>query len=271
MTPRQKLACLCLLLAGYFVWQSVQTPQPQPDTPDCPDGKCPVPPAPKRPGPNPPPTPEPKPKPDPKPPRPKPWGEPLPAPVGASVGGRIHPDGTEIACDLPNSLHRRNIESKGLGCCVFRSIDHAANWQNVLCLDRMPEWMAKSGIAGGGYPSKVAQLIPRCAKDRGAPVPEFIQVEGMDLDVLKAASRSGRMMSVTYSRSPTGRYGGQQIAHMVNLVHADDKHFVILDNNYPGDSKYEWLTPEEFKRTYAPGWAVILLSPPPPPPPRSPP
>jgi hypothetical protein len=75
---------------------------------------------------------------------------------------------------------------------------------------------------------------------------------------------------VTYSSSPTGRYGGSRIAHMVSLVHADDRWFAVLDNNYPGANLIEWMTPQEFQRTWTGmggGWAVILLAPPPPPPP----
>lgn len=59
-------------------------------------------------------------------------------------------------------------------------------------------------------------------------------VEGSDLERLKLACRTGRMPGVTYAFSPTGRYGGARIAHMVNLVHADDQWFAVLDNNYPG-------------------------------------
>lgn len=256
--PRHKMIALLLVLAGaYFAWEGASAPPaPQP---------APVP------APSPGPAPPQPPPPSPAPPRPKPrpWDAGPQAPVGATVGGSRHADGTEIDCDLPGVLHQRNIASKGLGCCVFRSIDHAARYQNVPCLINMPEWMVKSGIEGGGYPSKVAQLIPRMAKDKGSPTPQFVQIEGMELEPLKAASRSGRMLSVTYSISPTGRYGGSRIAHMVNVVHIDDKHVVVLDNNYIGPENYEWMTHAEFKRAYAPGWAVILLAPPPPPPPKS--
>jgi hypothetical protein len=51
---------------------------------------------------------------------------------------------------------------------------------------------------------------------------------------------------------------------MVHLVHASEKHFGVLDNNFP--RSYEWLTPEQFLKSYAggrTGWSVILLAPPP--------
>jgi hypothetical protein len=190
---------------------------------------------------------------------------------GASVGGPKHSDGTELHCDLPGALHTQNTASFGLGLCVFTSIHHSAHWQNVPLLQEWPKWVIASRIPGGGYPSKVDQLIARIAKEKGQPVPDYIQVENNDLEILKAACRTGRMPAVTYSRSPTGRYGGGSISHMVSLVHADDVHFVILDNNYPGPEKYEWLTPQEFLKTYAgggQGWAFILLAPPPPPAPK---
>lgn len=203
-------------------------------------------------------------------------GSPAPEEAGATVAGPKHPDGTEVQCDLPGKLHRRNTESRGLGNCVFTSIHHAGVYQNVPVVQEFPKWLISKGIPGGGYPQKVANLIPRMSKDRGLPEPQYLQAEGMDLDLLKAACASGRMPGITYSVSPTGRYGGSRIAHMVNLVAAgagkgpDGKGWwVILDNNYPGESNYEWLSEAEFRRTYAPGWCVILLNPSPAPPPRN--
>jgi hypothetical protein len=230
-----------------------------------PDGKArPAPRAPDRPEPK---RPEPK-RPEPRRPLvPRPWRDGGPPSVEGKVSGPSL-DGQEVDCDLPGDRHRRNTASKGLGLCVFTSIHHSSDWQNVPALLEFPRWLIDKGIPGGGYPQKVEQLIPRICSDRGVPVPDYLQVEGADLEVLKRACRSGRMPGVTYSFSPTGRYGGGRISHMVSLVSASDQWFVILDNNYPGPDKYEWLTPDEFRRTYAPGgrgWAVILLAPPPPP------
>lgn len=223
-------------------------PVKPPDTdPDCPDGKCPVPPS--------------------RPPR-RPWG-PRAAPVGASVAGPRHSDGTEIACDIPGKFHLKNKGgSDGAGLCVFTSIEHDATWQEVPALKGFRDWMTRR--PGGGYPQKVDKMVDAICAERRVPKPDYLQVEGGDIEILKRACKAGLMPSVTYSFSPTGRYGGSRIAHMVSLVHADDRHFVILDNNYPGPDQYEWLTPAEFKRTYAPGWAVILLKGGPPPVPRNP-
>lgn len=258
---KRTVGVLILSAALLVAYQSATHPPPETPTPtpapvkpldpDCPDGKCPVPLPPKTP-----------------PPR-RPWGPRSVAPVGASVGGTVHTDGTAIDCDLPARFHLQNKGgSDGAGLCVFTSVEHAATWADVTPLIGFRDWMTR--YPGGGYPQKLDQMIAKICADRGSPKPEYLQVEGMDIDILKRASRAGLMPSVTYSFSPTGRYGGQKIAHMVSLVHADDKHFVILDNNYPGPQRLEWLTPDEFKRVYAPGWAVILLKHGPPPVPRNP-
>ncbi len=189
--------------------------------------------------------------------------------VQASVGGKILPDGKEIQIDLPGELHRANTSSRGQGCCVFTSIHHASLWQNVPELNEFPKWLISKGLEGGGYPGNVKQRITDICKERGVPEPPYIQVEGPDLEILKLACKSGRMPAVTYSRSATGRYNGGRISHMVSLVNATDTCFTVLDNNYIGVDKYEHLTPEEFSKAYAPGWAVILLGPGPPPVPKN--
>lgn len=38
--------------------------------------------------------------------------------LGATVGGNRAPDGTEVQCDLPVDLHRRNTTSRVQGCSV---------------------------------------------------------------------------------------------------------------------------------------------------------
>jgi hypothetical protein len=187
--------------------------------------------------------------------------------VAAQVGGNVSPDGTEIHCDLPGGLHQKNTGgSDGAGLCVYASARHAGRWQNNELFEKVFDWMRKH--PGGSYPEKFKRTLEQCAQELSLPVPPWVQVQGGDLEILKAACKSGRMPGVTYSFSPTGRYGGGRISHMVSLAHADDKWFCVLDNNYPGADKYEWMSPAEFSRTYAPGWAVILLTPPPPPPPK---
>jgi hypothetical protein len=128
-------------------------------------------------------------------------------------------------------------------------------------------------MPGGAYSGSVERYLPEMARSRGySEPPAFINYEGNNLELLRAACAGGRMPAVTYCYSPSGRYGGKTIAHMVSLLHLDDKYAAILDNNFPGANSIEWLTIDEFRRTYTGlggGWAVILLSPPPPPPPRN--
>lgn len=189
---------------------------------------------------------------------------------GAKVGGTTAPDGTEIQVDLPGSLHRRNTTSRGEGCCVFTSIHHASLWQNIPAVSEMPNWLRKKGLAGGGYPGNVKERITAYCREQGVPEPRYVQIESKDVELLKAAAKTGRILCVTYSRSPTRRYGGATIAHMVNAVHFDDKNVAILDNNYPGADAYEWMTPDEFSRICNPRgyWAIVFLDSPPPPTPK---
>lgn len=252
-----------LLLVGALLWAGCGGPTP------------PAPPT----SPTPAPAPDPTPAPAPAPPRPCPGPGPCPRPrsddVHASVGGAQHADGTTLDCELPGDQHLKNCGgSDGSGLCVFTSLSHSARWQNVPVLADFRDWMRNH--PGGGYPQKVDAMIQQICKEKATPVPPYVQVEGTDLEVLRAACRSGRMPGVTYSFSPTGRYGGKRISHMVSLVGAGERWFVVLDNNYPGsagkEDTYEWLSPDEFRRTYAgtgQGWAVILLGPGPPPVPRN--
>ena len=190
--------------------------------------------------------------------------------LGATVGGRTHADGTDVQCDLPGEFQIHNSAgTDGAGLCVFASMHHAGVWQSDPIFEGLFTWMKRH--PGGGYPQKVDAMVQQFVKEKGGVLPIYIQVEDNDLEILRLACANGYMPGVTYSFSPTGRYNGQKIAHMVNIVCATASHFVILDNNYPGIDNYEWLSPSEFLKTYSgqgQGWTVILLSPSPPPPPR---
>ncbi len=194
------------------------------------------------------------------------------ASIQASVGGELGPDGrTEVQLDLPASEHRKNVSSRGQGCCVQTSINYSARWQNIPALIDFQTWVQEQRLPGGAYPGAIDERIPKCCKDRGYPTVSYLQIEGKDLEILKAACASGRMPGVTYSFSPSGRYGGARISHMTTLVSAgvgadvgagpDGRgYWVICDNNFPGT--WEWLSEAEFLRTYAAegkGWSVILL------------
>ncbi len=188
-------------------------------------------------------------------------------------------DGTPVQVDLPKVLMMKNTggsdgprgPGSGSGLCVFTSINLAAELQNVLQLQEFQKWMTNH--PGGGYPSKVDKMIDLICKEKGYVKPDYLNLESNDLEVLRLALRTGRMASVTYARSPTGRYGGKTIAHMVNIYAAgagkgpDGKGWwCVQDNNFPGT--YEWMSESQFLTAYRGGrlgWCVILLRPSPPP------
>ena len=181
----------------------------------------------------------------------------------ASVGGDKDPNGVYLQCPLPVDLRKKNVGgSDGAGLCVFTSIEYAALYQDVYQLKEFQKWMRSH--PGGGYPEKVDRMIEKLCQEKGWPKPRYIQNTTGDLDILIRACRSGRPPGITYSFSPSGRYGGGKIAHMVSLFHATGDWWGIADNNYPNE--IEWLTTEEFVRTFGgkSGWSVILLQPGPP-------
>lgn len=183
--------------------------------------------------------------------------------AAATLGGPTSADGkTEVTCDLPVAERTKNTGGRdGAGLCVFTSIQHAAVWQNERRLTNFQARMRQE--AGGGYPRKVDQMIAKYGA--GAP---YLQYEGKDPAILRMALASGRMPSVTYNGHDPHYGAGQSIAHMVNLVHLDQRWAVVLDNNFIGEHDLVWLTPEEFFRRWngnGSGWCVILLAPPPPP------
>ena len=191
---------------------------------------------------------------------------------GAVVGGPVHPDGSEVDCDLPVERHQKNMPGRdGAGLCVFTAIGMAADWANVEALIDFRDYMTQ--FAGGGYPQRVTEFIRRLSRERHVEEPAYLQIQSNDLELLVKAVWSGRMPAVTYSRSPTGRYGGMRIAHMVNLVAArvgPGRLWAVLDNNYPGT--IEWMSEAEFAASYGglgEGWAVVLMEAGPPAAPRN--
>lgn len=191
----------------------------------------------------------------------------------------IAKDGTAVQLDLPKSLHLKNTggsdgprgPGSGSGLCVFTSLNHAAYWNRVSLLYDFQKYM--TAFPGGGWPQKVDAMIAKKSQSAGVAKPEYIQFEANNLDLLVLAIKTGRMPSVTYSFSPTKRYGGARIAHMVSLVSAragkgpDGKGWwCVLDNNFPGS--YEWMSEGDFLRVYSGGrlgWSVVFLNPAPPP------
>lgn len=188
----------------------------------------------------------------------------LPAPLLAiDAGGRVN-HGEQVTVDLPDELHRRNTTSLGQGCCTWTSLHHAALYQNVPAFWEAPKWIQEHRIAGGASPNEWSRYLPQMAKERGYPVPDFVQHTGGDVEFLKLGLRTGRYMCVTYDGHDGVFYNGY-ISHMVNLVHLSDQWAVIHDNNNP--KQYLWMIPEQFLTRWrgGGGWAVALLAPPPPP------
>lgn len=187
-------------------------------------------------------------------------------PAGATTGGPVAPDGTPAQVVLPPALHMKNVGgSDGAGLCVFTSVQMAGRLQNVAELEGFQDWMRRR--PGGGYPSKLDSMMKQFFASKSLPVPPYVQVESRDLDILRLATKTGRMPAVTTGYLPG--YRGR-IAHMTNLAHASEGgQWAILDNNFPG--RWAWLSEAEFLRSYTShgnGWAVILLSPGPPPAPK---
>lgn len=183
----------------------------------------------------------------------------------------VGPGDVEVLTDIPVELRKQNIASKGLGCCVFRSLDHSAKYSQTEALYDFPEWMVRKGIEGGGYPSKVDDLIKKIVSDRNADTVHYIQHTGGDEKFLDEAIKTGRPIAVTYAGQDP-RYGLKTgIDHMVNLVYLDEYSACILDNNFI--DKYLWMPRDEFLKRWKDrggGWAVILLDPPAPQPPMNP-
>lgn len=186
------------------------------------------------------------------------------------INGVTH-DGVSLAADLPGSQQFKNIGSKvdGAGMCVTSSIEMAALWAGLEQMRGFRNWCAQ--YPGGGYPQKVDQLLAKYFKQKNiTPIP-YLQYEGRSPQaLLSLISKTGRMACFTYGYSP--RYSGR-IAHMVCGPLYGDKYAVVLDNNFPGENKYEWMTPAELvKRINYPsgsGWVFVWLPPSPPPSPRN--
>lgn len=184
------------------------------------------------------------------------------------IGGRVSPDGKEeIMIDLPRSCRKKNIASRGLGCCVFRSGDYAGHWDNEPELYDLPERMKAAGVPGGGYPKKVDEIFKRFC-----PHVRYIQDTSGDPEILKAILASGRGACITYDGFDP-HYGQHSIAHMVFLVHFSDNWACISDNNFIEENEFVWMSPAELVKRWkgggGGGWVYCLLKPPPPPVPHN--
>ncbi len=253
---------LALLIGGALLWwyfdrHERRQPAPPPSPP-------PAKPEPKKPD-------EPRPK---KPRRPCPGPGPCPLEdkeigVRPVEGGRVSPDGAvEIVCDLPASQRKKNIASKGLGCCVFRSIDYAARWQQVHELYDLPEQLVQAGIEGGGYPHKVEQVLARFAP--GVP---YLQDTSGDPDILEAILQN-RPHALRHLRRPRLPLRRHYRPHGLPAPFRSRSPIglCVCDNNFPDDGRLVWMSSDEFLQRWkggGGGWVVCLLKSPPPPPPHN--
>ena len=191
---------------------------------------------------------------------------------GSAVAGRAY-EGEELAADLPGREHIKNIGSRldGAGMCVFSSVEMAARWQGLESFRGWRDWCAQN-YRGGGYPSKVDALVKVWCQKKGIAIPPYVQYEGRDpKPILELCDRTGRMACITYGYSP--RYGGGTIYHMTCCPKFGGRWAVCLDNNFPGEDRYEWMMLDEMvRRVKHPGgsaWVFAWLAPAPPPCPRN--
>lgn len=236
------------------------------------------------PNPAPQPAPQPAPRPEPRPrPRPRPCPGPGPCPMATSqfsrplvgrisIGGPVSPDGTEeLIADLPVSQRIRNIGSRvdGAGMCVMSSIEMMFRFHGQDQFRGLRDWCARQ--PGGGYPDKVDKQLEQFCHERNLPMPSYFQYEGNDLNVLRQALATGRMVAITYDGRDGVRYNSH-IEHMVDVVHLTDRWAAILDNNGIGENELLWMTPQELQERWVAGrtgWAVFCTAFPPPSPPHT--
>ena len=189
------------------------------------------------------------------------------------INGVIHGNDT-ITVDLPGSQQFQNIGSKrdGAGMCVFSAIEMAGLSCGLEQMRGWRNWCAEN-YNGGSWPEKNdACLRDWFAYKKIPPIP-YIQYEGKDpAPFMELCEKTRRPFGMTYGYSP--RYGGRSIQHMVTGVMFRSNYGVALDNNFPGEDRYEWVDRDEFiRRTIYPNksaWLFCWLPPAPPLSPRNP-
>lgn len=171
------------------------------------------------------------------------------------LGGVDSPDGTVHILFLPPEIDwPKNIPSRGLGCCGFRSFDYCGRIQNVPEVVNLPEKMRDAGIAGGDYPQKHSQIVAKLC-----PGIAWWQDTTKSLELLAACCKSQRPCCVDYSGHDPHYAGG--IAHCVTLVACDLEAdwIAILDNNYPSLDEIVWMHVSAFTERWG-GWSYGLLA-----------
>lgn len=212
----------------------------------------------------------------PRPILPRPLNPVQPRHENSEVGGRTYKS-EELAEDLPGAEHMKNIGSKlgdHAGMCVFTSTEMAAIYQGLEQMRGFRDWCAEH-YEGGGTPSILAQRIEQYCTAKNIPIPAYHQEETADPGpILDRCDRTNRLACVTYSYSPRyvspGNPGGR-ISHMVCAPRGSGNWAAILDNNFPGESHYEWMSLAEQQRRMkfsGKAWIFVWLTPGPPPVPK---
>lgn len=192
--------------------------------------------------------------------------------LSPTVAGRISPDGVPIECDYPPDRMQENLKgTDGSGLCVWAAASWAMDWHGVSGGRDLLPWMTRK--EGGGWPDKFDAMMKEYFREKNQPVPGYTQMTGSDTAFVLKALESGKLVCATYNHSPTGRYQGRRISHMVCVHHCDGERVAIGDNNYIGDNSYEWLPMEEWKKCFlgdnGKGWAIAFDPPGPPPVPHN--
>jgi len=141
--------------------------------------------------------------------------------------------------NIPMALRQRNwLGNQREGSCVHATMISLMRWQGRTRL--ADKW--KQMYANGEWTTGLASMFDR----EGV---RYAYTDKGDVNFLEWASRTRRGCGITIQ-------GG---AHMVALVHLDDKWACLLDNN--SISKYKWVSREsmiaEWKASY--GWAVTPI------------
>lgn len=140
------------------------------------------------------------------------------------------------AVNVPQESRQRNwVGSQGNGSCTWATMVSLLRWQGR---DRTAEWM-RQNCGGGSWPADMAQTLDE------ANIRYAYTTDG-DVKFLEWACRTRRGCGITIM-------GG---AHMVALVHLDDKWAALLDNN--NTEEYRWVPRASLIAEWraSDGWAI---------------
>jgi hypothetical protein len=149
---------------------------------------------------------------------------------------RLTPKRERPTVNVPLVLRQQNWRGhQGEGSCTWASVISLLRWQGQY---QTADWIRKN-YSDGAWPDSLAIKLNR----RGV---RFAYVTNGDVNFLEWACRTRRGCGITV-------LGG---AHMVALVHLDDKWAAILDNN--NVEQFIWVPRETLIAEWraSDGWAV---------------